>query len=440
MSVTHSTVSAPSSASPINAREQRGRQLAAIAKIRQSDPLWLVPSQLGDDTYKVDLTGNAPRCSCPDHELRRQKCKHIYAVEYTISRTTTTATTIAPDGATATATTETTVLTKTVKATYKQNWPAYNAAQTHEGERVPELLHGLCQGIVQPPQSVGRPRAALSDVVFSVVYKVYSTMSGRRAVSDLTDLGAKGRMIKTPHYNTTSKYLEDPALTPILKALIEESASPLKAVETCFAADSSGFSTSRFERWYDAKYGKIRSERQWVKVHLMTGVKTNIVISVEITDSGANDSPYLPTLAKKTAQRFTMDEVSADKGYISNKNLAAIIALNAVPYIPFKVNTTGEGPELRRKMYHYYMFKRDEFLDHYHKRSNVETTFSMIKGKFGDALRSKGTTAQHNEVLCKVLCHNLCCLVASIYEMGIEPTFWTESVKEGEAIKRVATA
>jgi len=47
----------------------------------------------------------------------------------------------------------------------------------------------------------------------------------------------------------------------------------------------------------------------------------------------------------------------------------------------------------------------------------------MIKGKFGDALRSKGTVAQHNEVLRKVLCHNLCCRVASIYELGIEPTF-----------------
>jgi hypothetical protein len=125
--------------------------------------------------------------------------------------------------------------------------------------------------------------------------------------------------------------------------LIEESASPLKAVETCFAADSSGFSTSRFERWYDAKYGKIRSERQWVKVHLMIGVKTNIVTSVEITDSDANDSPYLKPLAQKTAERFTMEEVSADKGYISNKNLAAIVALNATPYIPFKVNTTGRG-------------------------------------------------------------------------------------------------
>jgi len=45
-----------------------------------------------------------------------------------------------------------------------------------------------------------------------------------------------------------------------------------------------------------------------------------------------------------------MEEVSADKGYISNKNLAAIVALNAVPYIPFKVNTMGEGPDLWHKM------------------------------------------------------------------------------------------
>jgi hypothetical protein len=49
-----------------------------------------------------------------------------------------------------------------------------------------------------------------------------------------------------------------------------------------------------------------------------------------------------------------------------------------------------------------------EFLTHYHKRSNVETAFSMIKGKFGDAVRSTSDMGQLNEVLCKVLCHHLC--------------------------------
>lgn len=47
----------------------------------------------------------------------------------------------------------------------------------------------------------------------------------------------------------------------------------------------------------------------------------------------------------------------------------------------------------------------------------------MIKGKFGDAIRSKEDTAQVNEVLCKVLCHNICVVIQSIHELGIEPTF-----------------
>jgi transposase len=62
----------------------------------------------------------------------------------------------------------------------------------------------------------------------------------------------------------------------------------------------------------------------------------------------------------------------------------------------------------------------------YHRRSNVETTFSMIKRKFGGRLRSKSHTAQANEVLCKVLCHNLCCLIQSMYELGVEVDFGTE--------------
>jgi len=261
-------------------------------------------------------------------------------------------------------------------------------------------------------------------VVFSAAFKVYGAKSSRRTISDLTHWQEQAGIDKVPHFNSTFNYLENAALTPILKALIEESASPLKAIETNFAVDSSGFSTSRFDRWYDKKYNKVRNERKWLKVHLMTGVQTNIVTSVEITGSSANDSPRLAPLARSTAERFTVAEVSADKGYISKRNLAVITGLGATPYIPFKVNTTGEGPELWRKLYHYYMFNQEPLLAHYHKRSNVETTFSMIKAKFGDALRSRTETAQVNEALCKVLCHNICVLVQSIYELGIEPTFW----------------
>lgn len=54
----------------------------------------------------------------------------------------------------------------------------------------------------------------------------------------------------------------------------------------------------------------------------------------------------------------------------------------------------------------------------------------MIKAKFGEVIRAKLPVAQVNEVLCKILCHNLCCVIQSISELGIEPTFWRTD-KEG---------
>lgn len=386
--------------------------MADAKGIRRKGPLWLVPSASNKGTYVVDLAdAEGPTCSCPDFELRRTPCKHIHAVEITVTRET------APDG--------TVTETKTVKVTYKQDWPAYNAAQTHEKERVEGLLRGLCDGIQQPPQGKGRPRAPLSDMVFAAVMKIYGTMSGRRSATDLRGCKERGHVKMAAHYNTTFKYLGDAALTPILKSLIEESALPLKSIETDFAIDGTGFSTCNYVRWYDAKYGREMKAHTWLKAHLMCGVKTNIVTSCEVTEGNMADSPeFAGLLAATKARGFDIQEVSADKGYVSKFNSAAVLLAGATPYIPFKSNSTGEGAEFWRKLFHFYQFRRAEFLAHYHKRSNIESTNWMNKSKFGAALRSKGFTAQKNELLCKVLCHNLAVLVLSIYELGIDPTFW----------------
>lgn len=102
--------------------------------------------------------------------------------------------------------------------------------------------------------------------------------------------------------------------------------------------------------------------------------------------------------------------------------------VGAVPFIPFKSNTQPDrGSDLWSKMFFYYNFKREEFLAHYHKRSNVESVFQMIKSKFGERLKSKTTTAQVNEALCKVLCHNLCVVIQSMYELNITPEFMSEA-------------
>jgi transposase len=189
---------------------------------------------------------------------------------------------------------------------------------------------------------------------------------------------------------------------------------------------SSGFSTCNYVRWFDEKYGRERSENVWVKCHLMVGVKTNIVTSVEMTDANGNDCPQFAPLVASTAQRFQLSEVSGDKAYLSKANLALVESKGAVPYIPFKSNSTGQtsGSEMWARLFGFFQYQRPVFLAHYHKRSNVETTFSMIKAKFGGAVRSKLPVSQKNEVLLKVLCHNLCCLISAIYELGLKPTFW----------------
>src|SRR4030042_219875 len=104
--------------------------------------------------YIVNLDHGTPFCTCPDYEKRQQPCKHIHAVEFVIQRET------KPDG------TET--ITKSMKVTCTQEWPAYNDAQTHEQERFVILLRDLCNGIQQPLQTFGRPRLPLADVVFGV--------------------------------------------------------------------------------------------------------------------------------------------------------------------------------------------------------------------------------------------------------------------------------
>jgi hypothetical protein len=81
--------------------------------------------------------------------------------------------------------------------------------------------------------------------------------------------------------------------------------------------------------------------------------------------------------------------------------------------IAFKVNSGPNGDSIWDRLFHSYSFHREEFVKHYHQRSNVESTFSMVKAKFRDDVRSKTDTAMKNEVLCKFLCHNICCLIQS---------------------------
>lgn len=214
--------------------------------------------------------------------------------------------------------------------------------------------------------------------------------------------------------------------------------------------------------------------QQWIKLHARIGTVTNVIASVEATESTVGDSTMMvPLLASLVARGFNVKELSADKAYLSNDNLTAVEAVGAVPYVPSrrtcrhrrsrvpeppepgahphrrersgrapasrasslrssseqpltpsrdhsKVAPGGGGPwspvmavemgpseaggdtnsrgtgksDAWRRLWHTFEARNDEFLAHYHERSNVETTFSMVKRKFGASVRAKTFAAQ----------------------------------------------
>jgi transposase len=405
-----------------NPRQLRGLEIAKRYTLKEENGMWFVPSASGKSTrYKVCL--KSQKCTCPDYEIRRQKCKHIFAAEYSFEQ----------EFLGELSREEIAELPKPPKTrkTYRQNWKSYNQAQTVEKSEFQRLLAELCKGIGEPAQRNGRPRKALEDMLFACVFKVFSTFSGRRFSTDLREAKDKGFISDVPHFNSVLRYFDKELLTPYLQMLIEESGLPLSALEKSFAVDASGLSATHGFTWHYAKYEEPRlvAKKDWLKIHICTGVLTNVVTAVEVTDKYEHDSNYFEPLVETTTQNFEMNEVSADKAYLSKSNLQFAVDKKAYPFIAWKSNsrvTDKPNNELWNKLYHWYALNQEKFLERYHQRSNVESTFSMIKKKFSGSLRAKNKVSQTNEALCKILCHNLCCLIQSMHEFGVKPDFWKD--------------
>jgi transposase len=398
-------------------RELEALELAARARIvANDDGTWTVPSRSKPgSSYRVVTWPGAESCQCEDYQLRREPCLHVIAARLVEER----------EGKRPAPPMDTADVPK--RKTYRQDWPAFNLAQTTEKDRFQELLADLCASVQEPPRhKKGGRRTWVRDAIFPTAYKVYSTFSGRRLACDLRDAHRKGYLVRPVSSGMIPYLMESESMTPHLYQFIERSALPLRHVESIFAPDSTGFSTSRFVRWYDEKYGQERSGREWVKCHAMVGTTTNIVTTAIVDGPTANDCPMFgPMLERTLAGGFDVQKVVADKGCLSHDNLDLAAKHGAVPFIPFKVNSTpGEPGSVWDRMFGLFQFRRPEFLKHYHARSKVESTFAMVKAKFQDAVRSRTDTAMKNEVLLKLLCHNVVVVHQDIVELGIEPEFW----------------
>lgn len=398
----------------MNERKLKGIQIARTQQIRKTDRGYIVPSQSGHGTYVVTenrMFPNIRECSCPDYELRKQPCKHVFAIQYILTKE------LDNEG--------NVTITQVKRITYAQDWKNYDKAQVNEKDMFLKLLHDLCENVEESQYKFGRPKLLLGDMVFSNALKVYTGFSLRRFMSDMRMAKEKQYIVDDCTYVSVSNYMRKEELTPILHKLIAMSSQPLKAVEESFAIDSSGFRTTRFNEYMVQRF-HLQKNHKWVKLHICCGTKTNIITAVQV-DMGGDSPQFIPLTQETVANGFRVSEMTADKAYNSVDNYNAVQEIGGQAYIPFKKNATGTSDRskgnrarLWRKMFHYFQLNQEDFLMHYHARSNVESTFNMIKSKFSDLVRSKDDIAQENELLLKILCHNIVVLIHESFELGID--------------------
>src|SRR5437763_1401022 len=128
------------------------------------------------------------------------------------------------------------VPSQSTRGTYRVvTWPGAESCECEDWQRSQEACkHGLAARIIEQP---------VRDRLFACAFKVYCLLSSRRFGSDLADAHTAGHLSRSLHPNKVNCFIESPDLTAPLRELVARSALPLRAVETEFAVDSSGFTT-----------------------------------------------------------------------------------------------------------------------------------------------------------------------------------------------------
>lgn len=269
----------------------------------------------------------------------------------------------------------------------------------------------------------GRPSISIQDKLKLAILKVYNKSSFRKCYSFnllYSNAGYTTKMVKRSCINNV---FNDERYTDYLEKIYRSLANFLVPYENSFAIDSSGFGSRYVSRWV-----KVRTDFQkhklFRKLHVVCGVHTHIVTDVKITEGSGADSPVLKELILSTSKRFDIRRVCADAGYLSRDNAQFIEDIDARPFIMPKKNTSarakGHYPAWNR-MIRLWLDCPGLFKKQYHLRSNVETVFSMMKTTLMDGLNCRKAVSQKNELLIRVVCHNLGVIIDSIFKWDIHP-------------------
>jgi transposase len=201
-------------------------------------------------------------------------------------------------------------------------------------------------------------------------------------------------------------------LTKILSRLIQISSLAFIDSEDTIICDSTWLGHHMYHGGYHLVYDKEHCALdKCTKVHIACLKNSKAIAFAKVTEGTVHDSPMLKELVMNVINNgFNIKNLLADAGYSSKANYSFCNHVNiSNVFIDFqeraKLRPDGRTPWMKQLK----VFKEnpDVWHEKYRYRVVVEGIFSCIKKKHVNYLRSRQTDSRFNELLLKILVHNL---------------------------------
>ena len=158
---------------------------------------------------------------------------------------------------------------------------------------------------------------------------------------------------------------------------------------------------------------------------MMVGFKYKLYSAFKYANTPVdNELPYFGELLEKTAKRYVrVGLVAGDGAYLLRHNCDLVVALGGVAWFYPKKGTMlcQKGSVVWREMLEELVADPQKWLEDYHKRSNVEGSFSILKRDNPFALRKIFDGLREQEAFGRACNQNLKRLCYLNYTEDIDP-------------------
>jgi len=210
------------------------------------------------------------------------------------------------------------------------------------------------------------------------------------------------KLKQIPHFTTLIKFSKK--LSPLLvRKLITYSCRRSNPKNLNLGVDATGLELDRTSEHYAMVKGRSIRRKYILQITACGLMDSMLISSVRIGKYISVRNNNFLSVVKESAKLGNVEYVAADKGYDSKNNHDYVIRnLNAESCIKVREGCIGRhGNSLRKRVLREFDDKK------YHQRSKIETIFSMIKKRYGSAIKARYKASQIMEAYHKILTHNL---------------------------------